>query len=81
MAYIKQIDEPEAEGMLARIYAAAVKRAGRVFNVLKVQSQNPAALQGSMALYATLMQAESPLSKKQREMLAVVVSRENCCYY
>lgn len=81
MAYIKQIDESEADGMLARIYAAAVKRAGRVFNILRVQSLNPSALQGSMAMYTTLMKGESPLSRQQREMLAVVVSRENCCHY
>jgi alkylhydroperoxidase family enzyme len=81
MANIKIIPEGEAEGLLRRIYDAAVKRAGRVFNILKVQSLNPAVLQSSMGLYREVMMGESPLSRGQREMLAVVVSRANECHY
>lgn len=81
MAYIKLIDESQAEGKLARIYDAAIKRAGRVFNILKVQSNNPDSLQGMMQLYQAASLGESPLSRQQREMLAVVVSRANDCHY
>jgi len=81
MAWIKTIDEDHADGMLDRIYAAARKRAGKVFNILKVQSQNPGALQGFMTLYATIMRGDSPLTRAQREMLAVVVSKANNCHY
>lgn len=81
MAYIKIADESEAEGTLARIYAAARKRAGRVFNVLKIQSASPRALQGCMGLYRVIMLGDSPLTRAQREMLAVVVSKTNGCYY
>ncbi|MEK6799165.1 MAG: carboxymuconolactone decarboxylase family protein [Planctomycetota bacterium] len=81
MAYIRTIDESQAQGLLARIYQAAVERAGRVFNILKIQSNNPPALKSSMDLYGALMKAESPLTRAQREMLAVVVSRANQCHY
>lgn len=75
------INEKRADGLLRKVYDAAIKRAGRVFNILKVQSQNPQALQASMSLYTTIMNGESPLSRAQREMLAVVVSRQNSCHY
>lgn len=81
MAFIKLIDEHEATELLAKVYEAARKRAGRVFNILKIQSQNPAALQKMLDLYAATMKGESPLSRAQREMLALVVSRANHCHY
>lgn len=81
MAYIKQIDEGDAVGELAEIYEAARNRAGRVYNILKIQSQNPAALQAMLDLYVATVKADSPLSRAQREMLAVVTSRANQCHY
>jgi alkylhydroperoxidase family enzyme len=44
-------------------------------------SLNPRALRDSIAFYATIMMGDSPLSRAQREMLAVVVSSENHCHY
>lgn len=81
MAWIKLIDESQADGALARIYEAAKKRAGRVYNILKIQSNNPAALQAMLDLYTAAVRGESPLTRAQREMLAVVVSRANRCHY
>jgi|CXWL01.1.fsa_nt_gi alkylhydroperoxidase family enzyme len=81
VAYIKLIDERAAEGKLAEIYGAARKRAGRVYNILKIQSQNAGALQAMMGLYESTVKGESPLSRAQREMLAVVVSHANHCHY
>jgi len=81
MAWIKIIEEQEAEGSLAQIYKTARERAGRVFNILKVQSQNPAALQAMIDMYLTVVRGTSPLSRAQREMLAVVVSNANDCHY
>ena len=81
MAWIEQVDEDRAEGLLARIYEAARARAGRVANIVKLQSTNPFALQSCMSLYMTVMMRDSPLSRAQREMLAVVVSRANDCHY
>ena len=81
MAWIEQIDEDKAEGLLARVYDGAKKRAGQVYNILRVQSQNASSLQPSMALYSAIMHADSPLTRAQREMLAVVVSHANQCHY
>ena len=81
MAWIRIVDESEAEGPLARIYEAARKRAGRVFNIIKLQSQNPAVLLAGSAMYTRIMLDDSPLTRAQREMLAVVVSQANGCRY
>ncbi len=82
MAWINMISDDEAEGTLDRIYTAANKRSGRVANILRVQSTNPRALQASMGLYvASTLDQDSPLTRAQREMLAVVVSKTNGCHY
>lgn len=81
MAWIKTFSLDEATGVLRELYDAAVARAGRVFQILRVQSLNPHALAASTELYKTLMHGPSPLSRRQREMLAVVVSRANDCFY
>ncbi len=81
MAWIKIVDEKQADGLLARIYEAARRRAGRVYNIIKIQSNNPPALQAMIELHTATMLADSPLTRARREMLAVVVSRANNCHY
>lgn len=81
MAWIEQVDDQHATGLLEKIYADAKKRAGRVFNILKVQSLNPATLRASMGLYMQTTRAESPVSRALREMIATVVSKANECHY
>lgn len=81
MAWIATIPEDEARGLLAEVYATAARRAGRVFNILKVQSLNAEALQSSIQMYLALMHGPSSLTRAQREMLAVVVSSANECHY
>ena len=49
MAHIKTIGPDEATGLLKKIYDAAFKRAGRVFQILRVMSLNPRSLRDSMA--------------------------------
>ncbi len=81
MPHIRTIPPEEATGELKEYYDAAEQRAGRVFNVLRIQSLNPHEMPASMGLYQQLMQAPGRLSRKVREMLATVVSREQHCFY
>jgi len=81
MAWIKVIEPEDATGDLQREYERAVARAGKVFNILKVQSLNPAALAASMRMYLATMHGPSGLSRAEREMLATVVSWANHCFY
>ena len=81
MAWIKQIPDDQAQGLLKEQYEAALKRAGRVFNIVRVMSLNAPLLRDSMAFYITLMKGPSPLRRAQREMIATVVSSEVGCHY
>lgn len=81
MAYISIIEPGEAEGIVKQEYNKGVRRTGRVSNILKVQSRSPEALQTSIRFYLAVMYGQSELSRAQREMLAVVVSQTNHCYY
>lgn len=82
MAWIRTIAPEEATGLLKRLYDQALARAGKVFNVLRIQSLRPEVLKAGVALYTELMiSPRSPLSRAQREMIAVAVSRANQCHY
>ena len=57
------------------------EKLGMVPNVLTAYSQNLKQLDGFTRLYNELMLGEGELSKLEREMVAVVVSSENKCFY
>ncbi|MDA1259843.1 MAG: carboxymuconolactone decarboxylase family protein [Planctomycetota bacterium] len=85
MAYVRQIEpgtpEAEADPLLARLYADAIRRAGRVWKIVQVSSLDPRATRASLALYQELMHGAGPLPRRVREALAVVVSQANACGY
>ena len=81
MPWIKVYSMDEATGFLKKQYETAVKRAGRIWHIVSIMSQNPRVMKTSMEVYGALMFGSSPLSRGQREMLAVVVSVENHCIY
>lgn len=81
MAYVETVAVDAARGHLKRIYDAAISRAGKVYQILAIQSLVPAALDASMGLYIATMKAPGSLSRADREMLAVVVSKTNGCFY
>jgi uncharacterized peroxidase-related enzyme len=81
VAYLRLVDEDEASGLLKDEYDAAVARAGKVFNIVKAMSLRPGVLRRSMELYREAMHGRSGLSRIERELLAVVVSRANDCHY
>ncbi len=81
MAWIRRVSPKDATGRLKQIYDEAFRRAGRVFNILRVQSLNPAVLDASIELYKAVMLGPSPLSRMQRETLATVTSWANGCFY
>ena len=81
MAYINTIDPEKASGIVKQEYEKGISRSGRVYNILKIMSQSPAALKESMRMYLTIMYGKSELSRAQREMIATVVSQVNHCKY
>lgn len=84
MAWIRTIADAEATGRLKRSFEAAIARAGRVFEIVRVMGLAPATLDASMGMYRAVMHGPSGpngLDRRQREMLAVVVSAVNDCHY
>ncbi|NUM48586.1 MAG: hypothetical protein HUU38_28090 [Anaerolineales bacterium] len=81
MPWINQIPLEKATGLLKTEFNKALERAGRVWHIVHIMSLNPRILRDSIRFYSTAMMGESPLSRVQREMLAVVVSFENHCFY
>lgn len=81
MPFIRQIANHEATGSLKRQFDAALKRAGRVWNITRIMSLAPNVLRSSMSFYRAVMFDDGALSRGQREMLAVVTSRANHCVY
>jgi uncharacterized peroxidase-related enzyme len=63
------------------VYRKCVEKLGFVPNVLSAYSFHPQKLRNFMTMYNELMLGESKLSKLEREMVAVVVSSANRCYY
>jgi uncharacterized peroxidase-related enzyme len=63
------------------LFALCTEKLGIVPNVLRAYSLRPQKLRNFVAMYNVLMLAPSGLSKLEREMVAVVVSSANRCYY
>ena len=82
MAWIRTVDPADARGLLERLYDAGARRAGKVFNIIRIQSLRPKVLRSSTRLYLEVMHsADNALSRAQREMIATAVSQVNGCHY
>jgi len=66
---------------LQKYFAICEEKLGLVPAVLEAYAFKPQRLRNFMAAYNDLMLGESGLSKLEREMIAVVVSSCNRCYY
>ena len=66
---------------LQKYFAVCEEKLGLVPNVLAAYSFDQAKLRAFISLYNDLMLGESGLTKLEREMIAVVVSSANRCYY
>jgi alkylhydroperoxidase family enzyme len=50
-------------------------------NIIQIHGVHPQTMRHHYDLYIQLMRRRSPLTRIQREMIAVVVSAENQCHY
>jgi uncharacterized peroxidase-related enzyme len=80
-SWIRVVEEGDAQGELAEIYAEVRGSRGRVSNVMKVHSLDPKAMKLHLQLYLHLMYGKSSITRTQREMIAVLVSHLNGCQY
>lgn len=64
-----------------RYFEICQTKLGMIPNVLRAYSQNLEQLEAFTRIYNQMMLGESELDKLEREMIAVVVSSENKCFY
>src|SRR5215213_5754231 len=75
------LKEGVLSGEMQAYFAKCDEKIGFVPNVLRAYAHDNQTLEAFAALYNDLMLAPSGLSKLEREMIAVVVSSQNRCYY
>src|SRR5512132_3338207 len=84
--HIVRVELPDQSGLdedILRYFAKCEEKLGLVPNVLRAYTINPAKFRVFSAFYNQVMLDEETcrLSKLEREMIAVVVSSANHCYY
>jgi uncharacterized peroxidase-related enzyme len=75
------LKEGVLSGEMQAYFAKCDEKIGFVPNVLRAYAHDNQKLEAFAAFYNDLMLAPSGLSKLEREMIAVVVSSQNRCYY
>ncbi len=81
MAWVKTVTEEAAAGKLKEMYRRVAERAGFVPNIAKVQSLRPHTMQRGFELYCQIMDDPAGISKRERVLIATVVSKVNGCLY
>jgi uncharacterized peroxidase-related enzyme len=74
-------DPSEMDDDLKAVWQKCIDKLGFVPNVFSAYSLKPQRLRNFMAMYNEIMLSDSRLSKLEREMVAVVVSSANRCFY
>lgn len=79
--WIAVIEPEHADGLLREVYEETAKGRGKLAEAHKIHSLHPESLRAHMTLYMALMFGSSPLPRRERELVAVAVSRSNHCVY
>ena len=81
MTWISTIERAKASGRTKEVYERIVKERGHLANIFQAQGMDPETLDHHLELYADLMMGPGPLSRDERETIAVIVSAANRCAY
>lgn len=81
MAFIDYISFEDASDKLKELYFRFGGKENRPANIVRIAGHNPPAMDHHIKFYRAIMFGKSPLSRDQREMIAVVVSAINKCHY
>lgn len=81
MVWVKTVAEDAASDDLRKVYEQVRARAGGVPNIAKLQSLRPKTMAHGFDLYCQIMDAPTGLSKRERVLIATVVSKINGCLY
>ena len=72
MAFIRYVPEAELD---------PADRVPDSDHIIQIHAVHPAVMRQHYEMYIELMRRQSPLSRVQREMAAIVVSAANDCHY
>ncbi|MDX1738149.1 MAG: peroxidase-related enzyme [Alphaproteobacteria bacterium] len=81
---VSVLPEPDISSLpedIQKYFKICEEKLGLIPNVLLAYAYKPERLRRFMDMYNAIMLEESGLSKLEREMIAVVVSSANRCYY
>lgn len=81
MPWVRTIPEAAASGRLAEFYDRVRERAGVTPNIAHIQSLRPETAAYGFNLYCQVMDAPGGISKRERVLIATVVSKFNGCLY
>lgn len=81
MAWIDVVSPEKAEGRLKEEYERTQKERGSLAHMHTITSLHPGMLDLHMKLYNEVQFTDGPLSRRERELIATVVSRANRCEY
>jgi uncharacterized peroxidase-related enzyme len=81
MAWVQMVSEEAATGKLRELYQRSRERAGVVPNIAKLQSLRPETASRGFGLYCQVMDDPTGISKRERVLIATVVSKVNGCLY
>jgi uncharacterized peroxidase-related enzyme len=81
MTWIRTMSKDSASGKTKKVYNKILKERGHLANIFIAQGLEPEVLEDHLNLYVHLMIGPGPLSREEREMVAVVVSAANRSAY
>jgi len=80
-AWIPMFANDEITPELRDVYEQFGVPTDEIDHILAIHSLSPASLRAHLDLYRTLMYGPSPLTRPERETIAVTVSTLNECHY
>jgi uncharacterized peroxidase-related enzyme len=81
MPWVQTVAEDAASSDLREIYERVRARAGFIPNIAKVQSMRPKTITHGFDLYCRIMDDPTGISKRERVLIATIVSKVNGCWY
>ncbi len=81
MSWIKMISYEESNGELREHFEPLQYEPGKIDHILQIHSLIPSTISSHNEFYRDIMFKRSDLSRKERELIATVVSISNECHY
>lgn len=81
MPWVETVQESDARQPLRILYEQVRQRAGKIPNIARIQSLRPETTTYGFNLYCQLMDSPTGIARRERFLIATVVSKVNGCLY